>query len=776
MTTNELPSFKFYWNGTIITTPGGVEYISGKSKIVKVRSLINYGQLERLIRRVIGLNDGDEIVEIYLRVPRFDERGKFVKYDAFPMKTNAHMSAMFYNVSRTPQMRLLEFYIIYYIGDSDDCDDSGEEKVENHFYGAVDDDDEDGNNDDSGDENGEGAQNAEGVEGFHDGGYMGRNTDPFQLQLSYEYTHQNVDEMHVNINLWPKNNTIWEVGKEFQQGMVFSTRSVVQTSVTSYHMQVQREYKSCRTTDKIVVLVCKNDDICNWRFRASCLKDDANWTLTRYNGPHQCTGQLITQDQRNLRARQLAEHIKTQLQMQRDIRIKTLQAGIFQSYGVKPRYKKTWYAKEKAIANMFGEWDDSFGEICNFMSNVAATNPRTVWHATGTPIVRTKENDPEIRTFKHMFWTYEPLVAGFHYCKPVVYIDVAHLYGKYEMTLLIASAIDGNNHIMPIAFALRRSETSPAWKYFMRMLKRYVLHQRKVCIISDRVEGIITTMDGPDWTMDTHKFCIRHLVSNFHTAFKRKYLKKFAEKAGRAYQVKKRDKYMGLIQRDSPQGYAYLDAFDPGKWSMSGDTTGMRHGVITINYVESVNAMLKNIRGLPVTAMLEAIFNKLVSIFTRHSTSYKEYLACNYEWTPVCAHTMQLQEQKSKTHTAVLFNVDQKIYNVTTRRDNVRQKGGNTQQVNLLARTCTCGKFQQWKIPCSHVIAACTQYGENHRQYIARFYRCEYAIRAWSAASFQPIRDRDYWIASTEIPFIPNSEWMRKKGRSVESWRRNEMD
>ncbi|XP_055960819.1 uncharacterized protein LOC130015171 [Mercurialis annua] len=147
----------------------------------------------------------------------------------------------------------------------------------------------------------------------------------------------------------------------------------------------------------------------------------------------------MNQDHRNLRARQIAEHTDTQLHLQRDIRIKTLQEGIFQKLRVRPGYKKTWYAKEKAIANRFGQWDDSFKEICNFMTNVTVANPRTVWHATGTPI----ENNPQFRTFKHMFWTYEPVVKGFQYCKPVVYIDGTHTYGKYEMTLLIASAIEG---------------------------------------------------------------------------------------------------------------------------------------------------------------------------------------------------------------------------------------------------------------------------------------------------------------------------------------------
>ncbi|XP_050207674.2 uncharacterized protein LOC126657091 [Mercurialis annua] len=505
MTTNELPALKIYWDGTILSTPGGVDYVSGKSELVELTSVVNFAQLQVVIRRVIGLNDADEIVKIYLRVPRFDEHGRFQKYDGFPMETDVHMEAMWRNISRTPQMRVLEFYIVYNplsqvrvdvddCADVDDCTDvddcvdvddgddfSDEDEEEEHFYGAVADDNEDDDDDDIGGENGDG-------------------------------THgENVG-----------------AGKEFELGMVFSSRHAVQTCATSYHIAANKEYKSSQTIGKTIVLVCVNNDTCNWRLRASLLKGETDWMITRYNGPHQCSGQSINQDHRNLRARQIAEHIDTQLHLQRDIRIKTLQEGIFQKLRVRPGYKKTWYAKEKAIANKFGQWDDSFKEICNFMTNVTVANPRTVWHATGTPI----ENNPQFRTFKHMFWTYEPVVKGFQYCKPVVYIDDTHTYGKYEMTLLIASAIEGNNHIMPIAFAIVKSETAASWRYFMRMLKRYVLGERKVCIISDRGSGIMSAMEGPEWAGDTHKWCIRHLVSNFHNAFKKKYLKELAEKAG----------------------------------------------------------------------------------------------------------------------------------------------------------------------------------------------------------------------------------------------------
>ncbi|XP_050211336.1 formin-like protein 7 [Mercurialis annua] len=222
MTTNELSALKIYWDGTILSTPVGVDYVSGKSELVELTNVVNFAQLQVVIRRVIGMKDGDEIVKIYLRVHRFDEHGRFQKYDGFPMETDVHMEAMWRNVSRTPQMR-----------DDDDDDIGGE--------------------------------NGDGTHGENVGGGSEQNTDHFESRLPHEYTHQNVDDMCVNMNLWPKENAIWEAGKEFELGMVFSSRYAVQTCAASYHIAANKEYKSSQTTGKTIVLVCVNNDTCNWR-------------------------------------------------------------------------------------------------------------------------------------------------------------------------------------------------------------------------------------------------------------------------------------------------------------------------------------------------------------------------------------------------------------------------------------------------------------------------------------------------------------------------------
>ncbi|XP_050225803.1 uncharacterized protein LOC126675236 [Mercurialis annua] len=307
---------------------------------------------------------------------------------------------------------------------------------------------------------------------------------------------------------------------EFRVGMVFPNRDAVRTCATSYSVGVGREYKGRWTTNSTIVLVCRHNPVCKWWLHATLLQSTQTWTLTKYIGPHTCNQLLPDPNHRNFGSGPIADYIKGQVKLQRDIRIDTLKAGIWQQYGVRPPYKRTWNAKEKAIADVYGGWYESFSMVHKFMNEMMHVSPGSFWHAE------------------------------------VLFVDGTHLYGKYKMILLTASTIDGNSHIMPLAFALVESESTASYEYFFEHLREQVICERKVAIIFDRHAGIFLVLKRPEWAEVAHKFCIRHFCSNFQTKFRNKVLKKLAEKAGRAYQKKKYTRYMDAIKIRRPEAYA----------------------------------------------------------------------------------------------------------------------------------------------------------------------------------------------------------------------------
>lgn len=99
------------------------------------------------------------------------------------------------------------------------------------------------------------------------------------------------------------------------------------------------------------------------------------------------------------------------------------------------------------------------------------------------------------------------------------------------------------------------------------------------------------------------------------------------------------------------------------------------------------------------------------------------------------------------------------------------------QVVNLEQNTCTCGKLEVYKYPCSHVLSACAYLSLNCWQYVHKCYSVIEYSATW-ASEFYPLPHEAYWPPS---PFtrelLPNSELKRtEKGRPRSTRLRNGMD
>ena len=94
--------------------------------------------------------------------------------------------------------------------------------------------------------------------------------------------------------------------------------------------------------------------------------------------------------------------------------------------GHKPSYYKVWDAKQKAIAKMFENWEESYQRLQKLLIAYIDQEPTTqVLYRT----IPTDEDDTVL--LHYVFWSFSPYISGFKYCKLVISIDGTHLYGKY---------------------------------------------------------------------------------------------------------------------------------------------------------------------------------------------------------------------------------------------------------------------------------------------------------------------------------------------------------
>ncbi|XP_057760504.1 uncharacterized protein LOC130980875 [Arachis stenosperma] len=344
---------------------------------------------------------------------------------------------------------------------------------------------------------------------------------------------------------------------------------------------------------------------------------------------------MISQDHSKLDSDIIAEAIRPLVETDPSIKVKSIIAEVQSRFNYTISYRKAWLTKQKSIANVFGGWKDSYQ------------------------------------------------------------VDGTHLYGKYKDTLLVDVAQDGNQNIVPIAFALVEGEAADAWHFFLRNLRMYVVRKDGVGMISDQHESIRAAVNrsSGDWQPPRAwwMFCIRHISSNFLRAFKVPHLQKLVVNIGYSRMV---EEYNINYKRLEERGEAYArwcDAIGLRHWVLAFDE-GHRWGHMTTNLVECINSALKGARNLLVLALVRATYYRLNEFFTRKSSETHERKRAGYTYFAFAQQRIEASMQHAGN--IVVHHFD--------RRNEV---------------------FEVERIPCRHVIACCANQRLDWQLYVHDVYK-----------------------------------------------------
>ncbi|KAL0307459.1 UNVERIFIED_CONTAM: hypothetical protein Sangu_3029400 [Sesamum angustifolium] len=230
-------------------------------------------------------------------------------------------------------------------------------------------------------------------------------------------------------------------------------------------------------------------------------------------------------------------------------RIKHVIQNVKDQTGYDVTYQKAWYSLKMAREIVYGAWESSVQKLPAYLGAIQKYNPGT--------IVEWKHKGFQASTGKYVmgyvFWAFKPCIDGFQFCRNIISVYGTHLYTKYKYKLLIAAAMDGNQQVLPLAFAVVDEETYPSWKWFLQQLSRHVIRGRRgMCLISNRHGGLIKAVrEGPDFVSPhgVHRYCLRHVCSNFNSTIKNVVLKDLCWQAGLEYQLRKFNRIMDEIKK-----------------------------------------------------------------------------------------------------------------------------------------------------------------------------------------------------------------------------------
>ncbi|XP_060182390.1 uncharacterized protein LOC132612063 [Lycium barbarum] len=320
------------------------------------------------------------------------------------------------------------------------------------------------------------------------------------------------------------------------------------------------------------------------------------------------------------------------------------------------------------------------------------------------------------------------------------------------MKFLIAVGIDANGNIFPLAYAIVARESYESWTWFLSLLWRHVVCDRKgIGLISDRHQGILQCVMTHEWLQPPtthHRFCDRHLKRNFNKKFLNSDLEKLMWLDATEHRKKKYQMRMQQIKTLSPAMHMWLSELSKEKWTLYKDG-GYRWGAMTTNVSESYNSLLKKDCGLPVTAMIHWTFKNIVDHFVKRSALAALPMVNKKTWPPGVDKKFHEYWDRAAMHTDMMnYNIVTGVFEILTFAH--EGKGGNVHKVSNNGKKCSCGKWKNYHIPCSHAIKFCRIRKIQPKDYVSKYYSCRYYKQTYSG-KFSPLGDEAYWPATCDL-------------------------
>ncbi|XP_016173260.1 uncharacterized protein LOC107615736 [Arachis ipaensis] len=196
------------------------------------------------------------------------------------------------------------------------------------------------------------------------------------------------------------------------------------------------------------------------------------WVIRRYNGSHTCTKAIISQDHSKLDSNTITEAIKSLVEADPSLKVKSVIAEVQSKFNYTVSYRKAWLAKQKSVEKIFGGWEASYKALPIWFEAMSHKEPSAVVH-------------------------FETI----HAYQGDDLVDETHLYGKYKGCLLVAVSQD----------AVERSHGawSPPRAFYMfciRHIESNFLRKFKAPYLQKLVVNI-----GYSRTVRKYELCYQHL-------------------------------------------------------------------------------------------------------------------------------------------------------------------------------------------------------------------------------------------------------------------------
>ncbi|XP_057760884.1 uncharacterized protein LOC130981304 [Arachis stenosperma] len=544
----------------------------------------------------------------------------------------------------------------------------------------------------------------------------------------------------------------WEVGT------VYASREEFKDIVTAYAVQTRRRLRYAKLDLVRVRAVCQEG--CPFWLYAAKMSEEETWQLRSMNLKHTC-GQSHRVG--ILHTGWLSRVFRKKVEGNPKVKIKDLINKAQRKWNLTVITSMAARSRQAALEEIQGAYRKQYKRIADYCSELLRANP-------GSSVTLKVQRSPDFEVedqhqglnnyciFQRVYVCLAACKKSFLQCRRFVGLDGCFLKTPQGGQLLTAVGWDPNDQMLPIAYAVVEAETKDTWKWFLRLLidDFGVEIIGKTTFMSDQQKGLLSAFDEVIPGVD-HRFCVRHLYSNFRKKFPRLQLKQLMWRCAKATHWKEWEKEMLIIRQINVDAHRHLNAIPPRFWSRSRFNFHSKCDTLVNNMCESFNGVIVESREKPIVTMLEDI---RVYLMTRWAVNRERIK--NFNGTLLPRIRMKLERRGRSAGEWRPYWSAAQTYEVVN--------GLNKFAVDLSAHECSCRKWQLSGILCTHAISCINFKGLDIDAFVDNCYKKAAYVKCYDSV-INPLNGPDLW-EKTSFDNVMPPPYRRPSHRPVKKRKR----